>query len=537
MRNRLLCNALTLVLTLLFARPGWSQNGFTWTPTMSLVDNTPNCATINCLTGIGSGYFLQAGSDGTIYGLKGAVLYTYAPGGAGWVEAPAALQAAGGDSLTYISVANASNVLALSSASARNVFVLNATGTEWTRVGTATLTSAEIGPDGSIWGLNSVGRILTWGGTVWTSPPGYLSALANAGGGAVFGVTSAGVLEEWNGTAFAAFSPAPPFTLSTSVNSLAVMEPYISALDSAGGIHISEQAGAAGTWNTISGNASDITGAGPFTFVTILSGGGGIPPHPIEILNDHINMVAPQLSVSASGAKACPFVENIESINCNSSETHTLNATAVFGGLGGLHGTAGVTVSNVVPMTGADVQSAGPAVETGSLCDPFFGNPAAPECTPGDMGDDICSVAGSLANGGDAPVGTWSTGVAATGMKFNGQVFGGTGLVECGVNYYCTPATTPPVCPGPLYVYTGTAWKSASQAGSVCATQATWLVKSPWLSITVLGVTNVICASPNYGQAFGNQPPWSCTTPADVGAALDKAAAKDKVAELDKQLK
>jgi hypothetical protein len=158
---------------LLLCAPLLGQNAFTWTPTPTLIDNTNYCVNHNCLTPIGGSPALalseiKAGPDRTVYGLTGAhALYTYTQP-TGWVLAPSALQTAGGNPITHISVGLASQVLALNNATG-NVYVLNSAGTAWAAVaGSPTLTVAEIAADGSIWGMTSAGTIYNWNGSAWT---------------------------------------------------------------------------------------------------------------------------------------------------------------------------------------------------------------------------------------------------------------------------------------------------------------------------------------------------------------------------------
>ena len=93
-------------------------------------------------------------------------------------------------------------MLALNSAVSpgNNVYVLNSTGTGWqTLAHLAYRSPAEIGPDGSIWGM--YGSVIDyWNGTTWANEPGNFKNIAVAGGGSVWGVNS-GVLYSWTGTA------------------------------------------------------------------------------------------------------------------------------------------------------------------------------------------------------------------------------------------------------------------------------------------------------------------------------------------------
>lgn len=178
MRNahHLLLATLLLPLPLLAQDPNYRTTNISG----QMSDNTVWCATHNCLTPLGGTMSeIKAGYDGTLYGLNSAgALYTYTAA-SGWVEAPSALQTGGGNSLAHISVASASQVLALSSAAspANNVFVLNSGGTAWTGL-SQRLSTAEIGADGSIWGTDSNALIWSYVSGTWTDPPGQLSNLA-----------------------------------------------------------------------------------------------------------------------------------------------------------------------------------------------------------------------------------------------------------------------------------------------------------------------------------------------------------------------
>ncbi len=343
-----------------------------------MIDNTTAyCGTHNCLTPIGGTLALseiKAGPDGTVYGLTSAhALYTYTQP-TGWVLAPAALQSPGGGSITHISVESASQVLGLNNAAApaANVYVLDSAGTAWAALtGAPTLAVAEIGSDGSIWGLTSGNVIYNFNGSVWTQVSGTLSNLANAGMGNVWGVNPSGVIQQWNGTAFAALSPTPSFTPSQATDAIATAGGGgLAILDTSGGIHVSSNAGS--TWKTVKGTATAIAGAGGASMFA-LNGSASY----------HLNLLVQQLGVKATGNWACPFtwVAGGPQIACNSSVTNTMTAIAKFGGAGGNHGTGGYTGTNVVAMTGPTNPQTVSAWEQAGLCD-LFDAPGAPECTP-----------------------------------------------------------------------------------------------------------------------------------------------------------
>ncbi len=362
---------------LLLCAPLLGQNVFTWTPTPTLIDNTNYCVNHNCLTPIGGSPALalseiKAGPDRTVYGLTGAhALYTYTQP-TGWVLAPSALQTAGGNPITHISVGLASQVLALNNATG-NVYVLNSAGTAWAAVaGSPTLTVAEIAADGSIWGMTSAGTIYNWNGSAWTQISGSLSNLANGGAGNVWGVDSSGVIQQWDGTsAFAPLSPAPNFTASHAENAIAAVgEGGLAIVDTTGKSHVSSDSG--GTFKTIQGTVTAITGAGSASMFA-LNGSASY----------HVNLVILQIGVKAQGNWACPFTwaGGGAQIPCSSSVTNTMTAIAKFGGAGGAHGTGGFTGTNVIAMTGPTNAQTVSAWEQGARCD-LFDSPGAPECTP-----------------------------------------------------------------------------------------------------------------------------------------------------------
>ncbi len=155
--------SLLLAFSLLLSLPLLGQAFRFAVPALQMTDNTVWCATNNCLTSLGGTMAeIKAGYDGTVYGLTSAsALYSYTVAG-GWVESASGLQTAGGYSLSHISAASASQVLALSSVSTgNNVFVLNSAGTAWGAL-SRRLSVAEIGVDGSIWGMDSNGLIWSY---------------------------------------------------------------------------------------------------------------------------------------------------------------------------------------------------------------------------------------------------------------------------------------------------------------------------------------------------------------------------------------
>lgn len=309
---------------------------YTFSPTqISLVDNTPNCATINCLVSIGgTSAEVKAGYDGTIYGLAAAgVLYTYTPAN-GWVEAPTALQTANGQIITHISVASSSQVLVLNSNNFP--FVLNAAGTAWTALTQRAFYTAEIGADGTACGIGL--QLSTWycydaSTLTWAGQPGAPPQnLAIASAASIWGVNSSGALCQWSGTAWIALSPAPAFTPATTIDALSVMgENGLAVIDSIWGIHVSTTAGQ--TWSTITGTATGITGGGAALFTLA---GQEAQPGIAGYATYHVNLVVPSISVTQSGTYNCNPPPPLET--CPASTQHTLMVNTSFGGVGACMG-------------------------------------------------------------------------------------------------------------------------------------------------------------------------------------------------------
>jgi hypothetical protein len=465
---------------------------------MALADNTTWCAAQSCLTSNGGVTAeTKAAADGTIYGLNSAhVLFTYTLA-QGWVDAPSALQTAGGNAILHISVASASQVLALSAASspANNVFVLNSAGTAWKTLATAEwLSVAELGPDGSIWGFNASGQIYDWNGSAWTAVPGSLSNISNAGLGNVWGVSTSSVLSSWNGTSFAAVST--PFTPYEAADAISVVgETSVAALDSSGGIHVSTNAGQ--NWSTILGTASSITGAGARMFTRDSSG-----------TSYHVNLIVPALTITGSGYyPMCAYG------HCPPGSLHTMTVKAWFGGKGGANGVAGVTVTS--PTTNPATWLTTSATETGANCDPFFGSPGDPSCGGDYSGSAICSEMGDLGggSGGNIPA---KYGVATTGAKWLGAGQDGTllgGAVYCNAGQYCSSSTTPPLCTvkSPVYI------NHFGQTGTpdqLCALHAAWAEEIPYGSFTFPSGIQTYCSPvADVAVPLGpTAPAVSCTT-------------------------
>src|ERR1700731_2865999 len=134
---------------------------YSWSYSFSLADNTPYCATINCLTSLGGNVTeIKAGIDGTIYGLNSNhVLYAYTEA-SGWVESAATLQTAGGQAILHISVGSASKVIAQTAITGANIYVLNSAGTAWSSLsGGGICTDTEISADGDLWCIDMSGTV------------------------------------------------------------------------------------------------------------------------------------------------------------------------------------------------------------------------------------------------------------------------------------------------------------------------------------------------------------------------------------------
>jgi hypothetical protein len=525
---------------------------------------------------------IKAGADGSVYGLtSNALLYTWTLA-AGWVEAPSALQTAGGRSLSHISMASAGNVMALTGAASNNVFVLDSAGTGWTGLSGETLSQAEIGPDGSVWGMTAAGAIWCYSSGSWWGAPWQLSNIAAFSAISVFGVNSSGQLMQWNGSALAAVTPAPNFTPSQARNALsAVSGSFLSILDTGGGIHLLNMLPQAapltfpintatcsnivegvicgvslssiggiqvgdsvtpagngalstgihyvvqslastfmnhtcssspcvwfwafgtgtasggtltdlsspfqyanpGAWSAVVGSASAITGNSSFTYV--LQGGSAF----------HVNLLIPQLTATvAFNARCLRGCYNVWA-----------SATASFGGKGGAHGTAGVTQKNGGE---APIYLLASATEQGVFCDPIFDPsacdpPISAYCVPGsNPTDEICP----------SPLvgGIPGAGLAIVGLAYHlGSAQQINTTVECDVNINCTPATTPPLCPGPNQLVFGQQPKGTI-ASTWCIAHSPWVLYDPWVSFVFGGVTVVTCVNPEIG-ALPATGPVACT--------------------------
>jgi hypothetical protein len=475
MKNLLVAFTAVIVVSLL-SPPLFGQ--YTMTAWFNIVDNTPWCngTSFQCLTSIGGVMTeIKAGADGTIYGLNSShVLYTYTHA-AGWVQAAAALQSPGGGSIVHISVGGKSQVMALSNILVgANVYVLNGAGTGWTALGAKRLSAsaAEIGSDGTVWGMNSSGLGWAYVNGAWAARGGGLSNIAVASAWNAWGVTSAGTLEQWNGSLFVALSPAPPFSPSHAKNAIAtVSETSLAALDTTGIIHISTDSG--NTWSTIAGTASSITGGAPTMFVLNSSG-----------VSYHINLTVPALSIQESGSYTCPQPEG-----CPPGSYHTVSANAFFGGVGGAHGPAGVTAQS----SGYPLNYIGAvAFEPASQCDFLFGNLDDPPCQPHQNSVASCSMMGYLSGGGGLV--NYQIEPAFTQAYWNGAPAPScseNGACVYQVHNNCTAGTTPPdmgmgtVISGNFVGDTYVSWMN----GGVCIGLST---RGPWFCKTLISWINAV---------------------------------------------
>ncbi|HXC42330.1 MAG TPA: tectonin domain-containing protein [Candidatus Dormibacteraeota bacterium] len=414
--------------------PLFGQYG--WNATVTLADNTTWCATGNCLTSIGGVTVeTKAGVDGTIYGLNSAgAVFTYTHA-AGWVEAASALQKAGGLAIEHISVGSAANVLAQTTGS-NNVYILNSAKTAWTLLaGGGTCADAEIGADGDIWCLAS-GDIFHWVSGAWVNIAGSATSLSVGDAHNVWVANSAGSLFTFNASGeWSVVSPG--FAVSAAINAIAAAgETAIAAIDTSGGIHVSANAGA--SWSTILGTASSIAGGGPMTFVRSSSG-----------VSYHLNLTVPSLSVPGYGTWPCPPSACEQGGNCAPGcvGENTVSATAKFGGVGGAHGTAGVTAQQTAPpATYINIQ----ATEEATFCDVFYIEDGySQECEAIGNGTALDGVGGRL--GSFAPILPIPQFELATTLgKWTGEygncTKGSQGLTYCDfqVINYCTVATPPP---------------------------------------------------------------------------------------------
>ena len=359
---------------LLFAAllPSLPLVGQTLTPSLALVDNTTWCATNNCLTPIpGTPSTLteiKVGGDGTIYSLDGAVPYTFAAGA--WSKVSSALQSAGGYPIIHLSVARASKVLAVNAAPSPtpNVYVLDSAGTAWQQLPTGWMSTAEIGSDGTVWGIgpSPTYEAYSWNGSAWVDEGLELSSLAVASAGEIMAVGAGGLLRGWSGN-WDTLSPG--FNPSKAIDGIALVGQSLALLDLNGGIHISTNEGE--SWSTISGTASAITGGNPFLFTR--NGNSAY----------HVNLTVPALTATGRIAAECFVATPQEGVPTKYCANESIVAGAVFGGVGGAHGTTGVTVSSFGTEPAALIAA---ATGQGTTCDPLY-DPSSANCEPTTSGD------------------------------------------------------------------------------------------------------------------------------------------------------
>jgi hypothetical protein len=255
-------------------------------------------------------------------------------------------------------------MLALTSASLpnNNIYVLNSAGTAWQALSVpGWLSTAEIGPDGSIWGLNGQ-AIYSWGGSEWVREPGGLSNITVGAAGSIYGVNSPN-LYAWNGSSWTQVTL--PFTPSSAPDAVAAAGPQgVALLDTSGGIHVSTNAGA--TWSTIQGTASSITGGGVHLFTRNGSA------------SYHVNLLVPALTVTATQNFYCFGLDGGQEDCGNAS----LTATAFVGGA--------ASTTNSITEPGTITAS---ATAQGYTCDLFY-DPDGTGCTAYDEGDSVylCDV-------------------------------------------------------------------------------------------------------------------------------------------------
>lgn len=376
---------------------------YTWTPTMQLVDNTTWCESNNCLVSIGGNLAeVKASFDGTVYGLTSTgVLQQWTQAG-GWVNAPSSLQSPGGNKITHISVGSATEVLALTNAPYPDANIYTLVSGAWQPPSTdptiaGNLTTAEIAADGSMYAIGGgpyCCEIYGWssgtGGGWVQAGTGTFQNLTNAGGGVVWAVGSDGYLQEWTGGASWTQITGIGFSPSPAIDALAAVGDSVAAIGTHGGIQVSYNGGS--SFSLLDGTACGVSGGDPFLFVRGCNGAAY-----------HLNLLVPSLTATATGSYAtwCSGTSGTEHI-C-SEAVHTLSANAHFGGVGGAHGTAGVT--STAQGNPANTLTAN-ATETGTECDPFTEDPDQySACEAYYSGDAVCSVMGNLGGPGSTAVG------------------------------------------------------------------------------------------------------------------------------------
>lgn len=411
-----------LVATLFLSLPLFGQYG--WNATVTLADNTAWCATGNCLTSIGGVTVeTKAGVDGTIYGLNSAgVIFTYTQA-AGWVEAASALQKPG---------AWPSNI---------SRWGMRPTSSRRPQAPTMFISSTPPRPPGHFWlgaepaPMVKLVRMATsgalprahWVKGVWTNIPGTASSLSVGDANNVWIANSASSLFTFNSSGgWSVVSPG--FAVSAALNAIAAGgETAVAAIDTSGKIHVSANSGA--TWSTILGTASSIAGGGPMTFVRSSSG-----------VSYHLNLTVLSLSVPGYGTWPCPPNACEQGGNCAPGcvGENTVSATAKFGGVGGAHGTAGVTAKQTAPpSTYINIQ----ATEEATFCDVFYIEDGyTQECEAIGNGTALDGTGRGLGSFSDFPP-------IVAGLRLSAAVFSGLSNGRCTWTPTCsgtcsTPYTT-----------------------------------------------------------------------------------------------
>ena len=426
---------------------------YSWTPSISLVDNTVWCESNNCYTSIGGSVnVVSAGIDGTVYGIddtSGSRLLSSWTRSAGWVEAASGLQM-GGNSLSVISAASATQAVMITTAAypAANVYVLNSSGTGWTGpIGTWWCQRISMSADGTIICVGGDSNPYRWTGSSWSFlgswTPDNLANISVASANLVYAVDTSQRLWQWNGTGAVQIS-TPGFTPASSAQSGAVVSAAggasLAVLDSNYVVHVSTNGG--GTWAALNEGTS----------VCGVSGGGsGILVFALGCNKTvyHINLQVPAVTTAVTGSYAtwCSATSGTEEL-C-SGAVHTISANAHFGGVGGAHGTAGVTATT--QGNPVDTLTAY-ATEAGTECDPFTEDPDQySACQAYYSGNAVCSVMGAVGGQDVAPVSyTVQEEGAFTEAKWTGTMTncrkGLDQLTTCSfqVENWCTAETTPP---------------------------------------------------------------------------------------------
>lgn len=180
--------------------------------------------------------------------------------------------------------------------------------------------------------------------------------------------------------------------------------------------------------------ANAITGSSYMTFVKGLIAGNDSE----TITISHINQLVPQITVTYGGSANCAYPSDCTGM------VHAINASVTFNGK-----------TTTKSMSGPySEQMSLDTVGVGDTCDALI-DPSSELCQGTIEGSATCSDEGDLGTASSAfqvgPPVIPNGGFATTGLQWNGS----TSVAKfspdetyCGTSPWCTPLTTPTLCPG-----------------------------------------------------------------------------------------